>query len=74
MTLRIWLQKRERRQRDRGAGVGAGVPISDHVQHGAKLGRLVKNTRCVAICCVQEGGCAVQEHAVSGMVGHVMQR
>ena len=57
MRLRIWSQSRERQHR--GAGVGAGVPIGDHVQHGAKLGGLVENAGCVAVCCIQEGGRAV---------------
>jgi hypothetical protein len=50
MMLRICSRKCERWYK--AGGWRAGVPISDHVQNGAKLGGLVESARRIAVRCV----------------------
>ena len=50
------------------------VPIGHHVEHGAKLARLVQRPRGHPIDGVQEARDPVQQGARLGVVWHVIQR
>ncbi len=52
---------------------GCRAAISDHIQHGAKLGRLLEIARSDSVEGVEEAGDAVEDGARAGVEGHVVE-